>query len=231
MENYTKLIDHFETETLFNTALTTYLQPLLMGAYEMYFSSTDNDEKINLLINVFTKVIYEYYKRDKVAYLDVDYFIERISQSISYEMQKYIVKYNVAQILTNFERATDYDTTSTVGSHSNEKAVAGSTVVQSTASTPTSVNPNATGSAITLTKSTGEDTVTVESVTPAYSDKYTNFQGKTNGLHDNDVSRDSEITRKGRLLDIIELQNQIPQTLYDELLEDVSHHFIFVYED
>lgn len=228
MEEYKKLNEYFSYVSDFINNNTQDFEQLLFRDGALYFDDDENEEKCLMLFEVLMKVIYFHYRRDCVAYLNKVDFVDRLLNDLAFNFGKYIVKYNVTNILSNFSNETRYDDTSKMQSDTNERGLSSSSVVQSSASTPTGIS-SAQSSSINLRYQKGEDESGTEFVTDAYTDKYTNFQGKTNGLHDNDVERKSVITRKGKLLDIIELEQKLPNSLYDEVLKDVSKHFIFLY--
>ena len=175
------------------------------------------------------KGIYNYYKRDKISYLDKDVFIERLVFDLSENLNYYFQRKGIDFMLGSNVDDGKYILSSTMTSKSKEKGVSGSSVTQSTASTPTGVSPSGTGNNSRIKITSGDAGENAEFTSDAYANKYTNFQGKTNGLHDNNISRDSDIVRNGNYQQAIELFNQLPKSYLEEIVKDVSKHFIYEY--
>lgn len=229
MERYEILKDTF-TQTEFNIRLTAKIETLLST-----FGYTQDEVTTikNTLVTPIAYIIYDYYSRDRLAYSneDEDYktiFFDRLGQQLSIKIPTYIVRFNFQKILD--ENSPDrYDVTSHMESSSQEKGLSGSSVIQSSASTPTGVSTETTSSQVTITKNEDTTSANVDIQDNEYSSKYTSFQAKTNGVHDNDVTREGDVKRRGGLLDIINLVNNLPQEFFEVVLKDVSKHFLFVY--
>ena len=233
MEELKELKIYYLTEEEFFNALLGYYNENYHSLYASYINETSQEFYENFLHSV-SFSIYEYYKRNKVLYMDKDIFEERIFFDLIIKMPKYIVKYNVMKIFEDVNTKERYDDTSSMKTKTKEKGVSASGVLQSSASTPTGVSPEYTGTNIIIDKENniteqGTEQSDVGISVDGYVDRYTNYQAKTNGVHDNNVDRDSEHTRKGGLLDVITLSNNLPSSFFDELLGDVAQHFVFIY--
>ena len=175
----------------------------------------------NIAINIFL-----YYYDDKIAYLDREVFAHRLTNDIALNINRYFEMKNVEFYLAKDSANNDkWCLTTKTSSVANESGKSGSSVLQSSASTPTGVSPSSTGSTIEM-----EDTEDGKSYSNnGYVDKYTNFQAKTNGLHKNDVDRTAEVSRSGNYDIAIELLKKFPKSYMEQILKDVSKHFIYVY--
>lgn len=238
MKEYRTLEQIFTNKQAFITQATSTTMNGLSAYYTLTPYTQEELNKLSLgVVSPIFYAIYDYYYNDNVAYVreddfddkDKTQFLNRLCTQIIRDLPNYIVKFNFQDIIKALD-TTRYDITSHMLSSSSEKGVSGSSVVQSSGSTPTGVNNEQTGSEMSITKQTQGDTTSVSLEDDTYTSKYTNYQAKTNGIHDNDVSRDGEVTRKGGLLDIINLVNNLPQNFYDKVLKDVAKHFIFLYE-
>lgn len=233
MERYITLENLFTEKTQFIEEMTLITKNMINGVFT--YTQEELTQIEERLLNPMYMVIYDYYYNCEIAcpYYDdtqvvVNYLNRRVAQQLAIKIPSYIVRHNLQKILSSLSDER-YDTTSKMLSKSSEKGVSGSSVVQSSASTPTGINVEQTGGEIKITKTTEDETTTTSIEDDTFSSKYTNFQAKTNGVHDNDVSREGDVTRKGSLLDIITLANNLPQDFYDKVLKDVAYHFIFVY--
>lgn len=235
MEELLQLNELYLTEDAFYDALDIYFTKNFKNAYERVLygsgSETDYDTFYTALLTSIAFAVYNYYKRDKVLYKEQSIFEERMFFDILVRVPNYVVKYNIMKLFEDYKTQTRYDDTSKMATTSKEKGYSASGVVQSSASTPTGVDNTEVGSEIIISKevdATGTTTSTNIS-DDEYVAKYTNYQTKTNGAHNNDVSRDSEHSRKGGLLDILTFSNNLPKAFLDEVLKDMSVHFVYLY--
>lgn len=236
MEELLQLNELYTTYDDLNDAIDEYFQSRIGEAYNETYknqgvSPEDYDAFYEDLLGSISYAIYNYYQRDKVLYKNKDIFLERICFDLMIKLSHYVVKYNITKLFLDYKTKERYDDTSSMKTKSKEKGISASGVVQSSASTPTGVDNSETGTEQIITKETSADgkTTTTNIDDDEYVSRYTNYQSKTNGVHDNDVSRDSEHTRKGNLIDIITFSNLLPQTFFDEVLKDVSKHFVYLY--
>ena len=232
MEEYTLIFNkQFPIFQSFSMKVKDYLTNYMNNAdYNFYNENNQN----NLLIfgyKLIAYLIYDYYGEDKLAYLDSTKFVKRLSQDIIYNIPKYYNKYNLVKILTDLEISSRYDDTSSLNSGVDEKSNNSGNVVQSSADTPPTIKTNTNDKlSIHLTDNTNTNIVETDNDNTGYADKYTNTQSKTNSLNVNDLKRETIMKRKGNIKNIYEIINQLPKSLYDEILTDFSKHFIIVYE-
>ena len=189
-------------------------------AYDSKMKSTFSQFIINL-----AKAIYFYYQRDKIAYTDKDVFIERIVYDLTLNINHYFQRKGIDFMIGSNTDNDKYLLSNGMTTKSSEDGVSGSSVLQSTASTPTGVSPSATGNTIEM----NIDGTTLNVTNNGYVDKFTNFQGKTNGLHNNKVNRDTSYIRTANYEQAIELFTKLPVSYLEEVLRDVSNNFIFTY--
>lgn len=232
MEEYTLIFnEQFPNFDDFSVKVENYLTTYMVNAdYNFYNENNQN----NLLIfgyKLIAYLIYDYYGEDKLAYLDYNIFVKRLSQDIIYNIPKYYNKYNLVKILTDLEISSRYDDTSSLNSGVDEKSNNSGNVVQSSADTPPTIKTNTNDKlSINLTDNANTNIVETDNDNTGYADKYTNTQSKTNSLNVNDLKRETIMKRKGNIKNIYEIINQLPKSLYNEILTDFSKHFIIVYE-
>lgn len=206
----------------------TNLSVVIDGLFEDFVQYIDGSMEV--ILRTFTrnvaKAIFNYYYDDKIAYLDNEVFAYRLMNDIAININRYFEMKQVEFYLAKDSTTNDkWCLTTKTSSIANESGKSGSAVLQSSASTPTGVSPNATGSTIEM-----EDTEDGKSYSNnGYVDKYTNFQAKTNGLHKNDIDRTAEVSRIGNYDVAIELLKMFPKSYMEQVLKDVSKHFIYVY--
>ena len=226
-ESNSKLVDLFPTKSDFTSAVLaefgTDFQDVTY-ATSMHNTFTAFLEKV-------AGGLYKYFKRDLIAYEDEDEFMERLVYTLALNINKVFQMKNIDFEIGSNTDFNKYVLTSKMESTSNETGKSGSSVLQSSASTPTAVSPTATGNDISVAMSTDAETgeLSATFVNAGYVDKYTNFQGKTNGLHKNEVDRDSELTRSGNYENAIAVMKHLPNSYLNYVLKEVSKHFIFVY--
>ena len=230
MEEYTLIFnEQFPVFDDFSAKVRDYLTTYMNNAdYNFYNENNQN----NLLIfgyKLIAYLIYDYYAEDKLAYLDYNIFVKRLSQDIIYNMTKYYNKYNLVKILTDLEISSRYDDTSSLNSGVDEKSNNSGNVVQSSADTPPTIKTN-TNDKLSINLTDNNNKVETDNDNTGYADKYTNTQSKTNSLNVNDLKRETIMKRKGNIKNIYEIINQLPKSLYNEILTDFSKHFIIVYE-
>lgn len=173
-------------------------------------------------------MIYSYFLRDKIAYEDKDIFLERLTFDLAKNINHYFQLKNIDFMLGSNTDTGKYVLTSRMTNESDEKTKSGSSVVQSSASTPTGVAVKS-SSQIEVDLTESGTAVSSDFSTDAYIDKYTNFQGKTDGVHKNEVDKSNEMIREGNFLNAIELMDKLPCSYLDKVLDDVSMHFVVVY--
>ena len=227
LDDFKQLKDEY-TKAQFISAISTKFTALDFGdvAYGSAMATTFSG-----FIEKLAKVIYEQYETDQLAYQDKDVFMKRLTMSLTKNINYYFQRKGIDFLIGSNTDNDKYVLTSTLTSGTSETGVTGSTVVQSSASTPTGVSGSDTGDSLSLEMKETSGVDSVDLSNDAYVDKYTNFQGKTNGLHKNKVERDNTSIRSGSFLNAIELMKNLPKTYLDEVLEDVSKHFIIVYDD
>lgn len=193
-------------------------------------SDTILANKIKLLVVAFANPIYDEYHSDSLAYLDSNTFIDRIINSIVRKVNRWYIQNKIEEGL--IDNASLEKFISNGGTHSvtKEDGSTGSAVIQKSASTPTGISHNVSEEDINVGLSHDDVTDnTSMKVNDGYQDKYTNFVGKTNGLHRNEVERDSDISRTSNYGLSLEIIDKIPYSYISSVLNEVSIHFIQVY--
>lgn len=196
--------------------------------FETFYSYIDVDmtNTLKVFVRNICNNIYNYYYDDKIAYLDEEVFVHRLTNDIALNVNRYFEMRKVEFYLAKDSTTNDkWCLTTKTSSVANESGKSGSSVLQSSASTPTGVSPSSTGSTIEMEDT--EDGKVFEN--NGYVDKYTNFQAKTNGLHKNDIDRTADVSRSGNYDVAIELLKKFPKSFMEQVLKDVSKHFIYVY--
>lgn len=224
-DDYQTLVEHYPTQADFVLAVGNEFGT----NFDDVMYATSMSATFKIFIENLSKAIYRYYKRDKIAYLIDMIFVERLTYDLAENVNKYFQEKNIQFMIGSNTDTKQYVLTSTMDSTSKEVGMSGSSVLQSSASTPTGVSPNATGNQMSVELSKTGDKAELDVVNNGFVDKYTGFQGKTNGLHKNDVDRDTNLTRGGSFLIAIEMLNKLPKTFIEEVLKDVSHNFIVTY--
>lgn len=203
-----------------------------LSTYNIDFLTTDTTlaTKIKALALGFVSPIYDEYHTDSLAYLDSDTFIDRMLNSIMRKINRWYIQKKIEEDLIS--NATLEKFISNGGTHSKtgETGTTGSAVIQKSASTPTGIEHNAQSETLDIELSHSDETdVTSMEVTDDYQDKYTNFVGKTNGVHRNEVDRDTDITRTSNYGLSLEILEKIPYSYINDVLKEVSQHFIQIY--
>lgn len=229
-DEYPSLRDEFSSKNDFMTFIENE-----MDITNIDFISEDDSEdgiqdKIKLMVYTLASPIYDEYREDKLAYKNVQTFGHRLMNSIIRKVNRWIIERKIQEDLIS--NATLEKFISNGGTHSNtsENAQTGSAVIQKSASTPTGITHSASSEDIDVELSHNDttDTTSLE-VTDGYEDKYTNFVGKTNGLHRNEVDRDTDISRTSNYGLALEILDKIPFSYINDVLREVSQHFIQVY--
>lgn len=220
-DDYKTLQEKYQTADSFISVLST----LFRDDFNYYLE----DSMVTTIQNFLTKIgksIYMYYYDDKIAYEDEEVFAYRLANDIAINVNRYFEMMKVEFYLVKDSTTNDkWCLTTKTSSVANESGKSGSAVLQSSASTPTGVSPSSTGSTIEMEDT--EDGKVFEN--NGYVDKYTNFQAKTNGLHKNDIDRTADVSRSGNYDVAIELLKKFPKSFMEQVLKDVSKHFIYVY--
>lgn len=193
-------------------------------------SDTELTNKIRLLVIAFANPIYDEYHTDSLGYLDTDTFVDRIINSIVRKVNRWYIQNKIEEGL--IDNATLEKFISNGGTHSETKedGSTGSAVIQKSASTPTGISHDVSEEDIDVELSHNDVTdKTSMKVDDGYEDKYTNFVGKTNGLHRNEVERDTDISRTSNYGLSLEIIDKIPYSYISSVLTEVSLHFIQVY--
>ena len=161
-----------------------------LSTYNLSWLTTDTTlaNKIKALTLAFASPIYDEYSTDRLAYEDKETFVDRMINSIVRKVNRWYIQNKIEEDLV--DNATLEKFISNGGTHSNtkENASTGSAVIQKSASTPTGITHNADVESIDveLSHDSTTDKTSME-VDDDYQDKYTNFVGKTNGLHRNEL--------------------------------------------
>ena len=203
-----------------------------LSSYNLNFLTSDSTlaGKIKVLALAFVSPIFDEYHTDRLAYLDTDTFLDRMLNSVVRKINRWYIQKKIEEDLVSNATLEKFISNGGTTSNTKENASNGSSVIQKSASTPTGITHTASSETITMELShDGETDVTAIDVDDGYEDKYTNFVGKTSGLHRNEVDRDTDIKRTsnyGLSLDILE---KIPYSYINDVLKEVSQHFIQIY--
>lgn len=218
-EEFTKV----ELGDLVSTKLSTYNLGWLT-------SDTTLANKIKALTLAFVSPIYDEYYNDRLAYEDSDTFVDRMINSLCRKVNRWYAQKQIEEDLISNATLEKFISNGGTHSETSENAQTGSAVIQKSASTPTGITHNATSEDIEMDLSHTEQTHKTDlSVDDGYEDKYTNFVGKTNGLHRNEVDRDTDIKRTSNYGLALEILDKIPYSYISDVLKEVSQHFIQVY--
>ena len=225
-EDYPVLEDEF-TKSEFNVAVSVKL-----ATYNLGFLTSDSSlqTKIRALTQALVLPIYDEYHTDSLAYLDSGTFIDRMLNTLVRKVNRWIIQQKIEEQLFANGELDKYIVSGGTHSETSENASTGSAVIQKSASTPTGIQHNASQEDIEIhLDHNSADELTDLSVTDNYDDKYTNFVGKTNGLHRNEVDRDTDITRTSSYELALQIVERIPYSYIEDVLKAVSQHFIQVY--
>lgn len=173
--------------------------------------------------------IYREFKNDKIAYKEKDDFIYRLTNTLATNLGYYFQIHNIDFMIIKNVDETKYVLTSKVEGTSDENGNNASAVVQSTAMTPTGVDASDTGDSIEVATEKDDNDLTAEFTQDAYANKYTNYQGKTNGVRKNIINRTNNVTRSANYFLAIDLLERLPYSYLIKVLKDCSEHFIQVY--
>ena len=186
--------------------------------------------KIKALTLAFTSPIYDEYHSDSLGYLDTETFVDRMINTIVRKVNRWYIQNKIEEELIDNATLEKYISNGGTHSETNENGTTGSAVIQKSASTPTGIQHNADSETMDmgLTHSEQTDETSIK-VTDDYEDKYTNFVGKTNGLHRNEVDRDTDIKRSSNYGLALEIIDKVPYSYIADVLREVSIHFIQIY--
>ena len=225
-DNYPVLEDEF-TKSEFVILVQT---KLLNYSLSWLTADTTLAEKIKLLTMAFSSPIYDEYHSDRLAYEDSDTFIDRMLNSLVRKINRWYIQQKIEEDLISNATLENFISNGGVHSNTNENASNGSAVIQKSASTPTGISHNASEESIDVTLSHNEsDDKTSMEVDDGYDDKYTNFVGKTSGLHRNEVDRETDISRTSNYGLAQEIISKLPYSYINDVLKEVSQHFIQIY--
>lgn len=225
--DYPTLEDKYPLVSDFAQELQDYVTNQNLGFIS---SETTLQNKLRVLMSTFAYPIYDEYYDDRLAYEEKEVFMKRLVNTLSRKINRWYIQKKIEEDL--IDNVTLEKFISNGGTHSttNENASMGSAVIQKSASTPTGITHNASSEQldVELSHDTTSDTTSME-ITDGYDDKYTNFVGKTDGLHRNEVDRDTDITRTSNYGLALEILEKIPYSYIEDVLKEVSQHFIQVY--
>lgn len=224
---FPKLEDEFESGAYLNEKFLETLQ-----SYNFDWLTTNSllVTKIKALISSLAYPIYSEYYNDRIAYEDKDTFLIRIINSLAIKVNRWYAQHKIEEDLIDKATLENFISNGGTTSNTKENASTGSAVVQKSASTPTGITHNVTEENIEVGLSHDDTADTTElSVDDGYEDKYTNFVGKTNGLHRNEVDRDTNIERTSNYGLALEILDKLPFSFINDVLKDVSIHFIQIY--
>lgn len=173
--------------------------------------------------------IYREFKKDKIAYKDKDDFVYRLTNTLATNLGYYFQIHNIDFMIIKNTDEGKYVLTSKVEGSSNENGNNASAVVQSTALTPTGVSASDTGDSVGIAVTKSETGITGAVTEDAYANKYTNYQGKTNGVRKNIIDRTNSVTRSGNYEQALDLLERLPHSYLIKVLNECSEHFIITY--
>ena len=225
-DDYPVLEDEYtksELSSLVNTKLTNYDLVWLT-------SDTTLANKIRLLTLSFVSPIYDEYHSDRIGYTDEETFVDRLINSLVRKINRWYIQKKIEEDLISNATLEKFISNGGTKSKTSENASTGSAVIQKSASTPTGISHNVSTEEIEMGLSHNDTTDKSDlSVDDGYQDKYTNFVGKTNGLHRNEVDRDTDISRTSNYGLSLEIIDKIPYSYISDVLKEVSQHFIQIY--
>lgn len=225
-EDYPVLEDEF-TKSEFADEVSSKL-----SSYNFDWLTTDTTlkNKIKALTLAFSSPIYDEYHTDSLAYLDSDTFMDRMINSIVRKVNRWYIQKQIEEDLISNATLEKFISNGGTQSTTSEDGMTGSAVIQKSASTPTGITHNTSTEDIDVTMSyDGTAQKSSLDVDDGYDDKYTNFVGKTNGLHRNEVERDTDIKRSSNYGLAMEIIEKVPYSYIDSVLREVSQHFIQIY--
>lgn len=225
-EDYPVMEDEFtktEFVDLVSSKLSTYNLTWLT-------SDTTLTNKIKALTLAFSSPIYDEYHSDSLAYLDSETFVDRMINSVVRKVNRWYIQKQIEEELVDNATLQKYISNGGTQSTTSEDGMTGSAVIQKSASTPTGITHSTATEDIDVTMSHASAThKTSLDVDDGYDDKYTNFVGKTNGLHRNEVERDTDIKRSSNYGLALEIIDKVPYSYINDVLKEVSQHFIQIY--
>lgn len=195
--------------------------------HEFDFLGDVDEEKLILFCEALGYTIYYEYFNDKLAYKEADDFMNRICNSLVYKINKWYLQGKIDNDLLQRVNLDHFTISNTATTSTGELGVSGSVVEQESASTPTGiVHDNSDTTSLEMEHDSSSVSIETSS---GYQDKYTNFMGKTQGVKQNRVDRDVDSERKGNYILAMDLLKAIPYSYINEVLMEVSKHFIQVY--
>ena len=224
-KDYDLLKDLYVTPTALSTAVTTSFGT---DFDDLTFPSTIKSS-LSTFLTKLCNGIYREYKNDKIAYKDKDDFIYRLTNTLATNLGYYFQIHNIDFMIIKNTDEGKYILTSKVSGNSSEIGNNASAVVQSTAMTPTGVDATDTGDSIDIGIEKDDLDISADFTQDAYANKYTNYQGKTNGVRKNIINRDNDVTRSGNYTQALDLLERLPYSYLVKVLKDCSEHFIFTY--
>ena len=226
-EDYDKLEDVYQTNTDFSNAISTKLSTYSFG---WLTSDATLLTKLKALIVSVTYPIYDEYYDDSIGYLESETFENRLLNTLARKIGRWYLQHNIEEDLMLNASLEKFISNGGTKSNTKEDASMGSAVIQKSASTPTGITHSTSSEDIDveLSHSSATDTTSM-AVTDGYEDKYTNFVGKTDGLHRNEVERDTDISRTSNYGLAMEVLSKIDYSFINDVLREVSQHFIQIY--
>ncbi len=226
-EDYPVLEEEYTSSALLAGDVQTQLQTTNFS-----FLSSDTDVVNGLKAFVVSLIypIYDEYHSDRMAYQSNPAFIYRLVTSLVRRVNRWYMQHKIDDDLLKNISLQNFIKNGGTHSETQENASTGSAVIQKSASTPTGISHDAQSESLDmdLSHDVEQDKTSME-VTDDYQDKYTNFVGKTNGLHRNEVDRDTDITRTSNYGMAMDILSKIPYSYINEVLAQVSQHFIQIY--
>lgn len=225
-EDYPVLEDEYALTTFFNA----FGSKLVFKNFNFMVSDTTTKNKLTALIQTLSYPIYYEYHSDRIAYKDKDVFMDRLINTLCNKVNRWYAQQKIEEDLISNATLEKFISNGGTHSETSENAQTGSAVIQKSASTPTGITHSATSEDIEMELSHNNQTDKTDlSVDDGYEDKYTNFMGKTNGLHRNEVDRDTNIERTSNYGLALEILDKIPYSYINDVLSEVSQHFIQIY--
>lgn len=207
--------------------------------FDYALTSITSNSQTRLKLQVFISelvmgVIFAEYGQDRIGYKDEGgihqgkvAFERRLAQTLVDKVSKWYLQGKIDDELLTKVNLDNFIITNSAITNTGELGVSGSIVEQESASTPTGItHDDSDTTSMEIVAHTSD--VTIET-TSMYQDKYTNFMGKTQGVKQNKVDRDVQSERSGNYILAMELLKAVPYSYINEVLRDVSQHFIQVY--
>lgn len=189
----------------------------LYGSFEDFvalFLTTDKDYNYGVeyedeVVKYLALCIYDFFLSDQIAYLDIEPFEKRMNNTLREVYPMLAKKYEFHKnLVASGTTEADFISTGGMSSVRTGDVKVNSDNFQKSANTPTKITPTD---------------------TTDFTASYTNFQGKSTGENVSEESASSNIKRYGSTEELFKLFGKLPRSLYNEVCELFTQHFVFIY--